>query len=68
MLPETQVIFYSDNVVLIVRVTFQQMLQNLQFYLSLMLEFTFVSDYFQGYNFSCFMIQTLKRLSKRAFA
>jgi len=68
VLPETQVVFYSDDVVLVVRVFLKQVLQNLQLHLSLVLELLFVPNNFQSDYFTCFMIKTLEGLSKGPFA
>jgi hypothetical protein len=68
MLPKHAVIFYSNYVICIIWIVIFKMEQNLQLHSSLMLKLLFVSDNFDGNNFSCFMVNTFKRLTKRPLA
>lgn len=68
MVSEHNVVFYSHNVVLIIRVIHLQVLQDLHFYLSLVLEFLLVSDDLESDELFVFMIKHLDGLPKRALA
>jgi hypothetical protein len=56
---ESAVVLDADDVVLVLRVLFLQMQHDVQFYLSLMLEFLLVSDDFDCDGLARLVVQTL---------
>jgi hypothetical protein len=57
-----------NDVVSVVEVIILQMLQDFEFNTCLVLKLLFVSDNFDGYNFSCLMIVAFKSLTKTTFS
>jgi hypothetical protein len=67
VLPKEYVVFHHYDIVCIVRVILFQMLKNFKLDSSLVLEFLFVSDQLDRYNFTCLMVHTFKGLSEASF-
>ena len=68
MVSEDCVIFDSDNVISIFRVVFLQVIKDLKFNTSLIMESLFVSYDFDSYKLACFIIITLQSLTKATFS
>ena len=68
VLSKHAVILNPNDIIRVIWVIFFKMKQNLKLNSSLMLELLFISNYLYCHYLSRFMINTLKRLSKTAFA
>ena len=67
MFPEEKTVFNPNNIVLVILIVVFQVLQNLQFHLSLVLELFLVPDNLECDSLACFMIVALNSLSERTF-
>lgn len=68
MLSEEERMLDFYYIELVLRIVLLEMLQNIKFHLRLMLEFLFVSNYFERNRLTCLVVQTAQGLPERAFA